>query len=91
MVTNELLIKKIKQQVNEAAQLTNDPILFKEALKRVELLCELVTEEVSEPKGTSKVTPELLEAANHNLQEQLIETSNKQTTSVLPNDSIFDF
>lgn len=84
MVTNELLIKKIKEQINDAENVVTDPILFKEAIKRVELLCELVTDNNSEQKNISKkVTPEMLK---HD-----IPNSNKQVSPESSSDSIFDF
>lgn len=91
MVTNELLIKKIKEQINEAEQLSSEPVLFKEALKRIEILCELVTEEKTELKSITKVTPEMLESTNQKPLNHSIETSNKQTDSDLSSNSIFDF
>lgn len=84
MVTNELLIKKIKEQINDAENVMTDPILFKEAIKRVELLCELVTDNNSEQKNIpKKITPEILK---HD-----IPNSNKQVSPETSSDSIFDF
>lgn len=84
MVTNELLVKKIKEQISDAENFVNDPILFKEAIKRVELLCELVTDNNSEQKHiTKEVTPEMLETD--------IPNSNKQASPESSSDSIFDF
>lgn len=84
MVTNELLIKKIKEQINDAEKVVTDPILFKEAIKRVELLCELVTDNNSEQKNIpKKVTPEML--------KRDIPNSNKQVSPEPSSDSIFDF
>lgn len=84
MVTNELLIKKIKEQINDAEKVVTDPILFKEAIKRVELLCELVTDNNPEQKNIpKKVTPEML--------KRDISNSNKQISPESSSDSIFDF
>ncbi len=84
MVTNELLVKKIKEQVSDAEKVVNEPILFKEAIKRVELLCELVTDNNSEQKlSTEEVTPEMLKPTNP--------ISSKPASPKPSSDSIFDF
>lgn len=84
MVTNESLIKKINEQVQEAEKVVNDPVLFKEAIKRVELLCELVTDDnVARKHTTQKVTPEMLNSSKDN--------SKKQISPEPTSDSIFDF
>lgn len=83
MVTNELLVQKIKEQVIEAEKLVNEPILFIEVIKRVELLCELVTDEKSERQKSTEVTPEMLKTTK--------QSPSKQASSDLSSDSIFDF
>lgn len=82
MVTRELLLQKIKEQVTQADELVNDPVLFKEALKRVELLCELVTEPDAKQHST-KVSETNLTKPEKN--------PSQQVSSDLTGDSIFDF
>lgn len=91
MITNNLILQKIKQQINEAEQLINDPILFKEALKRVELLCELVTESKESPESATLETKELLDSTKQESKKQSVEIPNKHISTDLPSDSIFDF
>ena len=91
MVTNELLLKKIKEQVNEAEQIIDDPILFKEALKRIEVLCELITEENIKSQSKTKITPEMISSTNSKLKKESLGKTNNQINTNLPSDSIFDF
>lgn len=91
MITNDLILKKIKQQISEAEQLLSDPVLFKEALKRVELLCELVTENTETSESAILETKELLDSTKQKTKKQAVETTNKQISTDIPSDSIFDF
>ncbi len=91
MITNNLILQKIKQQINEAEQLVNDPVLFKEALKRVEILCELVTESKESSESATLETKELLDLTKQESKKQSVETTNKQISTDIPSDSIFDF
>ena len=91
MITNDLILHKIKQQINEAEQLVNDPVLFKEALKRVEILCELVTDNKETSEPATLETKELRDSTKQKIKKQSVETTNKQISTDLPSDSIFDF
>lgn len=91
MVTNELLLYKIKEQVSEAEEIINDPILFKEALKRIEMLCELITEDNIKPQSKNETTQEMMSSTSTKLKEKSLGNTNNQINTNLPSDSIFDF
>ncbi len=66
-------------------------ILFKEALKRIEVLCELITEENIKSQSKTKITPEMISSTNSKLKKESLGKTNNQINTNLPSDSIFDF
>lgn len=80
MITNELLLTKIKEQLNEAERVQLDPLKFIEVIKRVEVLCELVTE-------STNIDKDLVERDL----AKMTKVTPKEIKSTDDNDSIFDF